>query len=653
MCFKFFVYITLYLLLSGILIGGEGGPGRERVTPSLNKQRASNAFYNSIHFQKLSASRYLPIFNIPGIGDWSSSRTVVVLDGVPYYGYPFGMRSIDLLPVDLVTVDEIHARWRIGAGAGGPVPGGMIDIKRSAIPDSLSVGVRLFTGSETGDPLVHIFTRPERSHINKNKVGPSFAGSISNRINRWSYRVSGGGFFYFTTGSINDVTINRYNREIANRQNRQVKAAAEAAYAIDDDRSVELYAAGINLFGWEMSPFTSLFNHYTNVSTMGRLRYRDDGRRISLTLARDESLVWTKPLHGTLPGALRTEIWNLYTQIERSVSSRLRITLFGDIGIFNATNLDEDKTGRQYFLAQSVSSVQWGGGAAIGYERGRFANRTAVRVDSRLDHTGELSADTGFRIDLGSSHVVKASAATSVYFPEYLERHGIFRTTREIQSAQETFTVTGNGGLQPERVYETSAGYVYAVSNARLTAELFGRWTDNPIKHSVQRAYRPSSTRDILRSLTYQNAGARFVPGGTVQIAVSPASFLNITTEHQYLDNSDIRSLSRYKNITALEFLLPLGALLDVTVSHTGKTFWREYVLSPEQDEYLGEGYNGIVPAATVFDVGVSYRFERFYFAKGLEVRLEAQNLINERLRRIPFGNLIDRAVFVYASFGL
>lgn len=649
------VSILFAVLVNLCLRAADVNVGQKQRMPSLNKQRASNVFYNSIHFQKMSASRFLPLFNITGVGSWESSRTIITIDGIPYNGYPLGMNSIDLSPVDLITVDTLSVKSRTGILKTGISAGGSIDIIRSSIPDISQLDIRIFTGSETSDPLIYLFTRPERTHINKNKVGPSFALSFSNRKNKWSYRISGGGFFYFSTGSVNDFTINRYNGELFNRQNRQVKVIGEAVYHIDDHRTIDLYAAGINLFGWEMSPFTSLFNHYTNISNTGRITYTDSSSGISVALVRDESFVWTKQLTGTLPGSLRATEWTFYPGYDFPVIDNINISVFANIGLINVNDLSDGKSLTQEFLIQNVSSVQWGGGFEFEYVSGRLFSSAGIRVDSKYEYSSAMSAEFLVRYGLGKFASMYAALGSSTYFPGYFERYGKFQTTRERAGKPETdeFTIKGYPNLQPERIREIKIGYKHANKRMKISTGLFGRWTERQIVQDISRSFRPKDTGEILRSATYSNDGSRFVPGVAFQLDIKPVRYLRITSGHRYIDNSEIRSLARYKTINSFEILLPLEVVFDITATHIGKSFWHDFVLIPDDDDYLRKGFDGRIDETTVIDMAVSRRFERFYFANGLEVSVQAQNLLNAPYRRIPVGNFIDRAVFVYVSFGL
>lgn len=643
------IWIILYYSFFLHVCAGTGWVEEKRITPSLNKQRASNAFYNSIHFQKLSASRFLPLFTVTGTGNWASPRTVITVDGLPYNGYPFGMQSIDLVPVDLVTVDTLVVATGISMLQGRASAGGSIDIVRSPIPDTLHIDARMFTGSETGDPLIHLFTQPEHRLINKNKVGPSFALAISNAENKWSYRISGGGFFYFSTGSVNDITISRYNAELINRQNRQVKVIGEALYTIDESRSFDFFAAGINLFGWEMSPFTSLFNHYTNISTTGRIRYRDTASGISLALVRDESFVWTKQMTGALAGAVRVNEWTLYPSYNFPLPGDFSSSLFGNVGLLKVRDIDGHKPDKQNVLLQDIHSVAWGGGIEFSFSSGKLFSRGGVRIDRRPEQTPALSAEFLSQYTFNSYGSLYASIGSAAYQPEYLEQFGIFRVKR----GADEFTISGNPDLLAERVHEIKLGYSQSGDNVRVSTEAFARKTKDQITQQVIRSCRSADTRDILRTLTYVNDGSKFVPGITVQIDVRPFHFFRILSDHQYIDNSESQSLPQYKNINTVELLLPLDLFFEISISHTGESFWKEFVVNAADDEYSGEGFDGRIGKSTILDITVSRAFDEFYFTRGLEISFQAQNLFNTPVRRIPVGNYLDRAVFVYVSFRL
>lgn len=643
------IWIILYYSIFLHVCAGTGWVEGKRITPSLNKQRASNAFYNSIHFQKLSASRFLPLFTATGAGNWTSPRTVITVDGLPYNGYPFGMQSIDLVPVDLLTVDTLVVVTGVTMLQGRASAGGSIDIVRSPVPDTLHIEARLFTGSETGDPLIHLFTQPEHRLINKNKVGPSFALAISNAENNWSYRISGGGFFYFSTGSVNDFTISRYNAGLINRQNRQVKVIGEALYTIDESRYFDFYAAGINLFGWEMSPFTSLFNHYTNISSTGRIRYRDTASGISLSLVRDESFMWTKHMTGALPGAVRVNEWTLYPSYNFPLPGNISFSLFGNLGYMRVRDIDGHKPDKQNVLLQDIHSVAWGGGIELSFSSGKLFSRGGVRIDRRPEQTPAISAEFLSQYTFNYFGSLYASIGSAAYQPGYLEQFGIFRVRR----GTDEFTMSGNPDLLVERVHEIKLGYAQSGDNVRVSTEAFARKTKDQITQQVIRSFRSADTRDILRTLSYVNDGSRFVPGITVQIDVRPFHFFRILSDHQYIDNSESQSLPRYKNINTVELLLPFDLFFEISISHTGESFWKEFVVDAADDEYTGEGFDGRIGKSTIIDITVSRAFDEFYFTRGLELSLQAQNLFNTPARRIPVGNYLDRAVFVYVSFRL
>jgi hypothetical protein len=649
----FGIIVTVYLI--DFARASDGIIGKKLFSPSMDKQRASNVLYQSVHLQKVSATRFLPLFNITGVGSWFSPRTTITLDGIPFRGYPFGIHSIDLVPVDLVTVDTLAARTIIGTLHSGPSPGGSIDIAIRPIPDSLALDIRLFTGSETGDPLVHLFTRPERSYPNKNKVGPSFALSISNKLNNWTYRISGGGFFYFSTGSVNDFTIGRYHSELIRRQNRQIKAIGEAEYTIDGHRSLVLYTAGINLFGWEMSPFTSLFNHYTSVGGTGRITYRDTASGFVIALVRDEGLTRTEHIYGTLPGELRITEWSLYPSYETKLMGKLDVAIFSNLGTFKAVDRSGEGTANQAFLQRDVSALEWGAGIEFGYSYGQVFTSGGFRIDSKLNYAPEAAGDLMLQYRSSRFGTFYTSFGTSAYFPTYLERYGYFKTVRAADTSEvlPEFVISGNRELRTERVYEIKKGYVYSNRNLTITTDVFGRYLKNRVNQHTSRSYRPVETGEILRTATYRNDDGGLIPGLTFRLDAGIFPFLLISTGHHYVDNSNMSSIPRYKSSTTFGLLLPLGVESEITLTHTGKTFWREFILAPQDDALLQTGFGGEIPSATVTDVTVSRRFERFYFANGLEISAQMQNIFNVPFQRIPVGNYIERAVFVYVFFGL
>jgi hypothetical protein len=647
------------LLISSQPLPAQDGAMSEVILPSLTKQRAGNALNNHIHFSKLSATKFLPVLSIIGTGSWESPRTVFTIDGIPYRTFAAGIPSVDLVPLDLIVIDSITTNRHTGVDRSSPTPGGILHLHRQAMPDSLAIGVRLFTGSETGDPLVHLFTRPEMRHVNINKVGPSFALSAGNRSGNWSYRISGGGFFYFSTGSVNDVSIGRYSSELVNRQNRQVKVTAEAGYRIDDSRELNLFASGINLFGWEMSPFSSLFNHYAGIGGTARIGYIDRVSGLRVTVSRDEMFTRSKEINGTPAYGWRATTYGVYPLLRRRAFGNTDLTFSAHAELLRAEDdTDVASTERQHILSDEVAEGNWGIG--FGLERRSavtFSYYGKVRVDGHAVYAPAISGEASFEFPLKNMYSVRLHAGSAVYFPNYMERYGIMQTTRQRTRSElpDTFYISGNPDLAVERTNELMLIFVSGerVNYFDCEAAIFGRWTHSGIRHEVLRAVRTFAFEDIVRSLRYVNVGTRFIPGGILQFTFRPYSFLTVSSEHLVIDNSNDPSLPRYNGIYSVDIRFPLDIYLGAVISHSGPSTWGEFSVAAEDDDLYGTGFPGTVPATTVFDTAFGRRFGDFYFAKDLDIRLQATNLFNAPVRRIPVGNYLTRAVFVYVSFGL
>jgi hypothetical protein len=651
--------ITVLIFVSSQSLPAQGGAMSDIIVPSLTKKRAGSALNNHIHFRKLSATKFLPVFSIIGTGSWESPRTVITIDDIPYRTFAAGIPSVDLVPLDLIVIESIITDRHTGVGRSGPTPGGALHLHRQPLPDSLSIGVRLFTGSETGDPLVHLFTRPEMRHVNINKVGPSFALSAGNRSGDWSYRISGGGFFYFSTGSVNDVSIGRYSGELVNRQNRQVKVTAEAGYRIDDSGELSLFASGINLFGWEMSPFNSLFNHYTGLGSTVRIGYTDRPSGLSVSVSRDDMFTWSKEITGTPAYGWHATTYGVYPILRRQVSDVSDLTIFAHAELLLAADDGgPETTGRQHFLSDDVSEGNWGIG--FGFERrsaATFSYSGKVHVDGHSVFSPAISGEVSLELQLNDLHAVRLHAGSAVYFPNYIERYGIIQTTRERTQTEipDTFFIAGNPDLKIERTNELTLTFVSGERTHSFTFEatLLGRWMKSGIRHEVLRSVRTSVTADIVRTLRYRNDETRFVPGAVLQCTYRPYSFVTVSSEHSYIDNSSEPEFPRYVGIHSVDIRLPLDIYFDLAVNYSGSSIWEQFRVAEEDDDRYGQGFSGTVPAATVFDIALGRRFGDFYFAKDLDLRLQATNVFNAPVRRIPVGNYLTRAVIVYVSFGL
>jgi hypothetical protein len=626
---------------------------------SLTKQRSSSLFYNNIYVEKITASRFLPIFNLSGTGEWTSPRSSILIDGIPYNGYLLNLKSIDLVPLDIIVLESIDIEYHPVAGKYTSGPGGILALRLSYIPDTLSVHVRIFTGSETGDPLIYLFTRPELSHTNKNKIGPSFAASMSNRKGQFRYRVSGGGFFYFSTGSVNDFIFAAYDRELLSRQNRQVKISVDGSYELDGYRRISFMAAGLNLFSWEMVPFTSTFQHYTQIASTLRGTYRDDRRELSISLVRDESYIWMKDTYNTAGAGVRLTEYAFYPSLNILSSKLFTVDMHGSVTYADYGVPDsKDSDLYQRLLGRNDNALIWGLGIHMQKVTDtRLLPQIRIRYDKQYDYSGAFSGDASIQYTLFGKSTVSLFGGSVIYFPDALEKYGRFETARltEDFNTYENFSIRGNPDLSPERSYNIGIQFAYKQLNGAIhvSGDLFYRRIENPIAQYPMRIVRSLYPGEIIRSAEYRNLTTRSFTGTVWTFACMPFPFLSIEADFRYLDNRQIRFLPAYKANGLLGIILPLDILFTMSMSYSDRIVYDDFTVSPEDDYFRFAGVQGSIAGTAAVDLSVGRKFTRFYYLKNMELRLEAQNIFNNPVRRIPIGNLIERALFVYLAFGL
>ncbi len=626
-------------------------------TSSLTKQRTSSLFYNSVYVEKLTATRFLPVFNLPGTGEWTSPRSVLLIDGIPSDISLLNLRSLDLIPLDVLALEETGIDYHPGAGMYLPTSGGALSMKLSGIPDTLTVRARLFTGSETGDPLIYIFSRPDFPHTNKNKIGPSFALAVSNGNGKWRHRVSGGGFFYFSTGSVNDRFFRTYDSELMNRQNRQIKFALDGSYSPDRNNTFSYAAAGLNLFSWEMAPFTSTFQHYTQMVSTFRFGYTGSASGLSVNLVREESHTWMKESYRTDGGALSMTGYGGYASLRAFSMRGLSFTVNLSINHSVADRLPEKEgPGYQALLLRKVEGWQWGIGGIFSQENASsFTYRAGIRIDGHYAYSARVSGEGVVEFEISDPVRISIFTSSAVYFPLPLERYGSFITARTTSNTAqvEEFRIQGNPGLTTERTESAGMRISLESSDRKYTGMFDGfiRSTRDPVAQMPGRIVRSSHPGDIVREARYENLPDRMITGFAGAAGLSPFSFFTLNAEFQYLDNSDAPYLPRTKATLQTLCRLPLNIYLDVTLAFSGRAFFSDFFVSPENDYDTGFGVDGVIPASAVVDFSIARTFEGFYFMKEFEIRAEAQNIFNEPVRYLPIGNYIDRAVFIYASF--
>lgn len=621
-------------------------------------QRLSGLLQSDARIQAMSATRFLPIMIIGGIGEWSSPHLTIAIDGQPFTALPLNLSSVDQLPADLLLAESLEAETGPTLSSSTPAAGGILNIRRKPISDSLSVTARVFAGGETGDPLVHRFTRTDMALPNKSKIDFSGGFSVANKLQQVAYRISAGTFGYFVSGSslYTDRVISAYSSELAPKQNRHFQGMVELEHLVEGERLISFFGGLVTLRGWEMTPFTSTFGFFTGHLNTMRLTLGDVTDGLSLFTRRDGVSASMKAQYGTPSGKFEFVEYGLAPSWRISVSPSMSVLVSADVAFRRGEGTGNDSDGdvRQFF-SEPVRKRSFGFGFALEHRFLPLVEYAArIRYDDHYGVRGVLSGDVRLSYELTPQQTVRLRGASVVYLPNLLETDGTFFMTRErlMPSRVDTFLITGNPNLRPERVNGIETSYSFAAPAKSLQASVGVFWNriDNPVGQQIMRSVRTAFPGDIVRSARYGNSESRDVHGGDIELSVQPLDDLKLMAMYRFTENKHV--LHAAKHVVAwsatLNFLS--SSVFSVSGRFASKRIWREFAVAPTDDDAHHEGFDGSVPQGMLVNVFFEQRLKDFFFAKQVDFRIEVQNLFNKAYRNLPMGNPLDSAVLGYIA---
>jgi len=636
-----------------LALGLNTGTAQDRNKNLLLDQRLSDAIGNHPAGQQLTVSRYVPMFAFRGLGGWSSPQSRILIDGIPFDGFPLNRVSPDFVPIDLVTTEGLQVIPGPAVLSGASLPGGGINIRRSALPDSFHVIVRAFGGAETGDPVLQKHTKGNLDLYNKNKIGYSGATAISDRSGSFAYRLTAGVFGYFTAGYAGrDAILLAYGgRSLLGRQNRNYLGSLELEYESEGGTLIS-FQGGINgLVGWEQMPFLPLLGFFEGHVNTLRVSARNLPRGFSLHARRDGTSLAMKPQLGTEGGEFSQAVYAVHPVWSGTLTDQLRLTAAAEFDRALVSN--PFRANAQFFsndLAASSSAFSLG----IEYQASR--NITVIgtgRFDWNLERWKEFSGEASLKVRPAEGQEATVSVSSVPLFPNLLELHGSFVTVRDRISLarQDTFRVQGNPELVPGRSNSLSARYEIRIAEKQLSLEGFFVGEERPIERTVSNALRTLWPGDYLFSGRYTNAPARTLWGLAFSGKAAVTDHLFLAVQYQFVESRTVCRVPRHSVWMVQEVSLVQGTSFSFLMRGAGKTVWKEFAVAPKNDESGGGGTDGTVPEYWSLDLRVEQQFGDVWFGRKISASLEIQNLFNRRVQVIPIGISFDTAVIGYVSF--
>lgn len=597
--------------------------------------RLSDRLADLAAFPPLSATRFLSIPNFTGTTEWSSPKTLITIDGIPFRLFPLNHVSPDLLPIDQNILDSPRPEscplvMEFAAAASGSV-----ELLRREIPDSLQLSFTFVDGSEVGDPLIYFYTRRGDPAIhNRNQTGPSGSLAISRRFGGMRVRAHLSRYNYFTTGGPQDAIIYALDASDRRNQNQNDMGSLECTMPIMSRATLSLLAGLSRREGWEMFPFTSHFHRSENITGTVRLRATELLPGADVGVLADRMTFRSRRQTGAVGGG--------YEEAELGIHARWSLlstpsTLVRVAGRLSSHRIVPDSGGIQYFGSRIVRR-EWGLAAII--ERSvneSVRGETRIRFD-RFGSESAASAQVGLTYALGTTVSLRARGASVAVFPTLLESYGFFSMTRRRRApaGEELFGVVPSFGLKPSRTRELVLG-VQEAGGHEWGVDLFTQSVVAPIKQSVIKSFRSQYPQDIVRLARYINGEAYVVRGIRAHGATEILKSISLEGEYEYAD-AGVRFVPRHAARISTAFSLESQTTLRVGAQAISRRQWEDFALQPEDDDLLGSGFDGSLPATLSVDVVLQQELGEFFSLPKLTVQAEAQNLFNAALKTHPLG---------------
>jgi hypothetical protein len=610
------------------------------------EMRYENALRSNTSMDFSTATRFMSVYSPNTISDWTSPASTISINGIPFNAFPLNFDALDILPIDLLQSDSIeitnHPSLQDEASAG--------KINFVTKPIDNSFRLRGFLGSETGDPLIYTFTRTSGTE-NKNKIAPSGAISYSNNKLPLAYRITAGYFGFYSTGSVNDETMNNLNPYFYLKQNKQILGSAELKYNLGDNKKVSLYSSIITYYGWDVPPFLTTFTHFETYLHTIRLNAENILDGFSFSLINDGSITKITQTTEFLPTKFGLSNISLLLKWNKNFSKQYRIEINSNITNLGGNDLSSGIDSSQRFFNSSISKWNYGIGINNYYD---FTNTLTGNINFRYERNfdnNSLDGEVKLTNNFSSGLETGINISSVVYAPNLSDLYGNF--TYDIAGSQQ-FGIRGNENLKPERInhFGLEINKTFEKDNVSFSGNIFYETINDPIKQKTLFSERFSSFADIIRNAIYINGINEHVFAGDFSLDYTPTDFFKLLSNYTYMDNSEIQFVPKNKLYMRATFIFPFKGEVSLEFQYKGRSFFDEYQVSKDNDNYWHTGFDGLVPETNIFGITFQQKLINFYFMKEILFDISISNIFDKSNKYLPIGNNLDRA-FIFSIYSV
>jgi hypothetical protein len=593
------------------------------------------------------ATRFMPLFSFDGFDEWSSPDLLFENINSDYKLFPFNFATPDIVPFDL---------WSNQLEPGKSANEFNADKRKIKISSPVTGNNKIFfntyLGSETGDPAIHVFTKPDNGVVNRNKIPISGVFGISgSHKDITHYRISFGYFGAYSTGSINDEMFTSFGYYYFGKLNKQFLGSADVRVNLGEGSSLLINTGLVSYYGWDVAPFLGSFTHFEIINSTIRAELTTPVKGFKVAVRRDEGIGKINLTSVTDPSEYSIKEFSVkpeYT-FEKFGNNKHSIIpkIFSEVEFLSANNFElGSDLKHQNFFAEDIKEINFSVGGEAEYSSSWFNSKAEIIFDNHF--TGEGSLSGILSIKNFSNSIVNdftLTLSSMARQPNVTEIYGQYSFQRFVNGKLETFSIASNSDLKNERVNRVSLNYNPKHFMPQLQFELFYKVINNPIKQVPDRVVRLSFERDLLRNAMYLNSKQKSGYGAIINFTSEEYSFIKIIGKYRYLQNDDIEYSPKNKVDISTILSLPFKAKLTLNWQYSSKTIWEDFIVSPENDFLKMTGFDGRVGDVNTFNLYFDYSFIKFYFFEKLTARLSFTNIFNREVRYHPLGNRLDRAI--------
>lgn len=594
------------------------------------------AKYESFNFTQdnyYSVSRFLKTYTAYGIDNYCSPASRFSIDGLPFNLFPLNFYSADLAPVNKSYYFSAGNNRNLSINQ---PDGNEINFQEAPIPESLTANLQAYVGSETGDPLIHVYTQPDNPETNNNinKIVPSGLLTLSNKIKNNSYRFSAGYYGYFITGAKNDLMIQRLNPYYSLKQNKQIYTGLTFLHEYNKSGSLVASSNFISYYGWDIPPFLGELAHFENYALSSKLVYTNE-QAFSIALKNDlvmNEINNTSFFTGAKTFYSETSLYPAYM----IKTQRIAFHFTGALNYITASNEQEHE--QQRFLSKEMNkfygSIAFNSAIEASHD---FGMDFFLKYDKHYNDEDIISYSAVLKYLYKTNSSMGLRYSSEVKAPNFNELYGRFNYAYSDTSYiyPEHFLITGNEGLKSERNNTYSIFYTAGNNETPIyfKADLFFKTIEDQIGKA------PAG----INSFTYINYPTGKAPGGNIETQIDLFKWGGINAKYNYLDNKDFIHASKHKFTSQFFYITNFNSEISLAVKYRSKQNWSAQYASFMPAE-------NILPESAVYNIYYKQNLTDFYFFRQMAVKIEVENIFDRAYKNIPRGNNLRRAIVFHLN---